>query len=70
MDASLTLLPAAQQINLSNNNITTLQNLTACTSLAELDLSNNNIASLAQVGLCPGPLRRLILRVRASVIVV
>jgi hypothetical protein len=41
-----------------------LQNLMACTALVELNLSNNAVASLAQIGLCPGPLRRLVLRVR------
>ncbi|BDA49747.1 probable Nischarin at N-terminal half [Coccomyxa sp. Obi] len=62
MDASLALLPAVERLDLSSNNIATVQNLTACAALAELDLSNNCIASLAQVGLCAGPLRHLVLQ--------
>lgn len=65
MDSSLALLPAVERLNLSGNNIATVQNLTACASLTQLDLSSNCIASLAQVGLCAGPLRRLVLQVRS-----
>ena len=64
MDASLALLPAVERLDLSSNNIATVQNLTACAALAELDLSNNRVISLAQVGLCAGALRRLVLQVR------
>ncbi|KAK9905071.1 hypothetical protein WJX75_009256 [Coccomyxa subellipsoidea] len=62
MDSSLALLPAVERLNLSGNNIATVQNLTACAALTQLDLSSNCIASLAQVSLCAGPLRRLVLQ--------
>lgn len=64
MDSSLTLLPAVECLDLSGNNIATVQHLTACAALAELKLSNNCVTSLAQVSLCSGPLRQLVLQVR------
>ena len=63
MDASLATLPAVQSCDLSSNNISIVENLNACSSLTELILSNNSIGSVAQIGLCSGPLRRLILQV-------
>jgi len=63
MDASLATLPAVQSCDLSSNNISIVESLNACSSLTELILSNNSIGSVAQIGLCSGPLRRLILQV-------
>ena len=66
MDASLATLPAVQTCDLSSNNISIVQGLSTCSSLSELILSNNCIESVAQIGLCSGPLRRLVLQVRQS----
>ena len=63
MDDSLATLPAVQTCDLSSNNISIVQGLNACSSLTELILSNNCIESVAQIGLCSGPLRRLVLQV-------
>ena len=66
MDSSLQLLPAVRLLDLSNNNISELQNLHACSSLTDLNLSYNNIASLSPLRDCAGQLRRLILQVSAK----
>lgn len=63
MDASLATLPALQICDLSSNNIGIVQGLNTCSSLMELILSSNCIESVAQIGLCSGPLRRLVLQV-------
>ena len=68
MDASLATLPALQTCDLSSNNIAIVQGLNACSSLTQLILGNNCIESVAQIGLCSGPLRRLVLQVQAAVL--
>ena len=68
MDASLAALPALASCDLSSNDIGIVQGLSSCYSLTELILSNNRIESVAQVGLCAGPLRRLVLQVHCSLL--
>ena len=63
MDTSLATLPAVQTCDLSSNNLSIVEGLSACYSLTELILSNNSIESVAQIGLCSGLLRRLVLQV-------
>ncbi|CAK0783551.1 hypothetical protein CVIRNUC_006750 [Coccomyxa viridis] len=62
MDASLMTLPALRSCDLSGNVISIVQGLRGCSSLTELILSSNRIESVAQIGLCAGPLKRLVLQ--------
>ncbi|KAK9823284.1 hypothetical protein WJX72_001616 [[Myrmecia] bisecta] len=62
MDESLTLLPAVETLDLSNNNLQELQNLHACHALTELDLSNNSIACVEAISQCTGRLRKVVLQ--------
>lgn len=61
LDSSLNL-PALRLLDLSNNNITVIQNLHLCTSLTDLNLSYNNIQSLAPLREVAATLRRLVLQ--------
>lgn len=65
MDSSLNL-PALRALDLSNNNITAIQNLHLCSRLTSLNLSYNSIESLAPLRDCATTLQRLILQVRHS----
>lgn len=62
MDSSLQLLPELMSLDLSSNNICTIQNLHACTRLTELNLSYNSIDSLRPLREVDSGLQRLVLQ--------
>lgn len=62
MDSSLNL-PALRALDLSNNNITAIQNLHLCSRLSSLNLSYNNIASLDPLRECTISLQQLKIQV-------
>ena len=65
MDSSLNL-PALRALDLSNNNISAIQNLHFCSNLTSLNLGYNNIESLAPLRECTTNLQRLILQVDSA----